>query len=259
MNRTIFSMGPVVLALGFLVGSTALNAQVSHITSRPTVQTQMEVRGSVESTQARTIARLAKALPNFWASTEAGKAYMILDTMVRRSIDGRVMWVEQGRSTPFAQDVTPEQLVQTAPGFVELLLGQYATQERIALSQLDAALSNYFDTTRPGQGTGLSGGQLMRNSDRSATFTDGVIVFVLDETTPALTVASMAPALAASFTNLAGAIVPVEVRAGYALRDPANTNQLINHDGRTYDTAGNALPPANPEVVAKLFGNKKSN
>lgn len=254
--KTTFTKRPLCLFLGLAMLSVAAvpsHAQLSRTTDKSGVRTSLTESGTIDGRAGATLARLTPALAAFWASTEPSKSYMIFDTMVRRGIDGRVTWAEGTKAYVFGPTTSPKELLDNAPSFVSLLLGQYATQERMALAELESALVDYFASTRPGQGTSKPGGQLMRNSDGSATFTDGKIIFVFDESTTAATVATMAPALAAALTALSGAIVPGPV-TGYALRDPSNANQLINYDGRMYDTAGNALGNANPATVAALFG-----
>lgn len=244
-----------MLGLAIFAGTAVpAHAQAVVNTNRNIAVGTSAMRGDVDSMAVVTRARLAKALPAFWASTQPGQSYMILDTMIRRGLDGSVTSNEKAGPYTFNPQTSVADVQTNAPEFVALLLGQYATQSRLALAELTAALQSYFDSTRPGQGTALNGGQSMRNSDGTATFTDGRIVFVFDEATSALTVATMAPALAAALTNYASAIETGAAAGGYAVRDPSNANQLINFDGRMYDTAGNALPNASPAAVAAAFG-----
>lgn len=258
MKKPFFTQCPLAIALSFaiLAGTTLpVHAQFARETNKTIAVGTTAMRGDVDSVAIVTRTRLAKALPAFWASTAPGQTYMILTTMIRRSIDGSVTSNETSGPYTFNPKTSINDVQINAPEFVALLLGQYATQSRVGLAELTMALQSYFDSTNPGQGTALNGGQVMRNSDGTATFTDGSIIFVFDTGTSALTVATMAPALAAALSNYASSIETGAPAGGYALRDPANANQLINFDGRMYDTNGNALPNASAGAVSALFGN----
>ena len=136
MNKPFFTQRPLRQLLGLALFAGVILPSYAQIVPRTTDKsvtvTTLREMGTVDATEAATRNRLARALPSFWASTEPGKAYMILDTLVRRATDGRVMWVEKERSFPFGPDVTPTVLMTNAPTFVSLLLGQYATQDRVA-------------------------------------------------------------------------------------------------------------------------------
>ena len=264
MKTSFFTQRSLVTALGFTLlagvvlpvsAQVAASGQVIVRSTNRTIATGTSaMRGDVDSVGLVTRERLVKALPAFWASTAPGKSYMIMGTMITRASDGSVTSNERAGPYKFNPQTSVDNVQANAPEFVGLLLGQYAAQSRAALAELEGALDSYFNSTRPGQGSGVSGGQIMRNSDGTATFTDGTIIFVFDPQTSALTVATMAPSLAAALTNYASAIEKGSAAGGYALRDPSNANQLINFDGRMYDTSGNALPNASPSVVASLFG-----
>ena len=257
MKTFSIAQRPLMLMLGVAFSANfALSAHAQSQSYRPNKpQSGLVVSSaSTDSRAAITLKNLTRVLPGFWASTEPSKAYMISNTMVRRAADGSITFMEETGPYKFDPSVTPEVLMKNGPRFVDLLLGHYATQETLGLNELTAALAEYFESTRPGQGSSIPGGQLMRNSDGSATFTDGKIIFVFDATTSAATVAIMAPALAAGLTPYGSAIMNGASPSGYALRDPANVDRLINYDGRTYDTAGNYHGPANPNTVSALFG-----
>ncbi len=261
MTTFSFTQRPLLMMLGLTFSAVATMSAQAQSQSQPQSyranKPQSGLIVSSASTDSRagiTLRNLTRVLPGFWASTEPSKAYMISSTMVRRAADGSITFMEETGPYKFDPTVTPEVLLKNGPRFVDLLLGHYATQENIGLNELTAALAGYFDSTRPGQGSSIPGGQLMRNSDGSATFTDGKIIFVFDATTSAATVAAMAPTLAAGLTPYGSAIMNGGSPSGYALRDPGNVDRLINHDGRTYDTAGNYHGTANPATVNALFG-----
>ena len=257
MKTFSFAQRPLLLMLGLTLSlGASLGAHAQSQSYRPNKpQSGLVVSSaSTDSRAAITLKNLTRVLPGFWASTEPSKAYMISNTMVRRAADGSITFMEEAGPYKFDPSVTPEVLMKNGPRFVDLLLGHYATQETLGLNELTAALAEYFESTRPGQGTSIPGGQLMRNSDGSATFTDGKIIFVFDASTSAATGAAMAPALAAGLTPYGTAIMSGGSPSGYALRDPGNVDRLINYDGRTYDTAGNYHGPANPNTVSALFG-----
>ena len=208
MTTFSFAQRPLLLMLGLTFSAVAtMSAQAQSQSQSQSYRANKPQSGlivSSASTDSRagiTLRNLTRVLPGFWASTEPSKAYMISSTMVRRAADGSITFMEETGPYKFDPTVTPEVLLKNGPRFVDLLLGHYATQENIGLNELTAALAGYFDSTRPGQGSSIPGGQLMRNSDGSATFTDGKIIFVFDATTSAATVAAMAPTLAAGLTG----------------------------------------------------------